>query len=55
MNFAVEMSSPVPSRFQWVDHERGRDGTRLEAAWYGEGRRIKQRGLEVATEMAKVG
>lgn len=38
---------------QWVDHERGRDGTRLEAAWYGEGRRIKQRGLEVATEMAK--
>ncbi len=38
---------------EWVDYERGRDGTRLEAAWYGEGRRIKQRGLEVATELAK--
>ncbi len=38
---------------QWVDHERGRDVTRLEAAWYGEGRRIKQKGLEVAIELAK--
>ncbi len=38
---------------EWVDHERGRDVTRLEAAWYGEGRRIKQKGLEVATELAK--
>ncbi len=38
---------------EWVDHERGRDGSRLQAAWYGEGRRIKQRGLEVATELAK--
>ncbi|MDH4203324.1 MAG: DUF932 domain-containing protein [Phycisphaerae bacterium] len=38
---------------EWVDHQRGRDGTRLEAAWYGEGRRLKQRALEVATKMAK--
>lgn len=38
---------------EWVDHQRGRDGTRLEAAWYGEGRRIKQRALAVATELAK--
>ena len=38
---------------EWVDHERGRDGTRLHAAWYGEGRRIKQRALVVATELAR--
>ena len=38
---------------EWVDHERGRDGTRLAAAWYGEGRRIKQRALEVATALAR--
>ena len=38
---------------EWVDHERGRDGTRLAAAWYGEGRRIKQRALSVATELAQ--
>ena len=38
---------------EWVDHERGRDGTRLHAAWYGEGRRIKQRALTVATELAR--
>lgn len=38
---------------EWVDHERGREGTRLEAAWYGEGRRIKQRALQAATKLAK--
>ena len=38
---------------EWVDHERGRDGTRLAAAWYGEGRRIKNRALTLATEMAQ--
>ena len=38
---------------EWIDHHRGRDGTRLAAAWYGEGRRIKQRALEVATALAK--
>ncbi len=38
---------------EWVDHERGREGTRLLAAWYGEGRRVKQRALAVATEMAR--
>ena len=38
---------------EWVDHHRGRDGTRLAAAWYGEGRRIKQRALDVATALAK--
>ena len=38
---------------EWTDHHRGRDGTRLQAAWYGEGRRIKQRALSVATEMAR--
>ena len=38
---------------QWVDHERGRDGTRLQSAWYGEGNRLKRRALSVATEMAK--
>jgi phage/plasmid-like protein (TIGR03299 family) len=38
---------------EFVDHERGRDNTRLHAAWYGEGRRIKQRALSVATELAK--
>ena len=38
---------------EWVDHHRGRDGTRLAAAWYGEGRRIKSRALVLATEMAK--
>ncbi|MBW8003057.1 MAG: DUF932 domain-containing protein [Planctomycetes bacterium] len=38
---------------EWVDHERGRDGTRLHSAFYGEGRRIKQRALTVATEMAR--
>jgi len=38
---------------EWVDHQRGREGTRLHAAWYGEGRRIKQRALAVATELAQ--
>ncbi len=38
---------------EWVDHERGRDGTRLLAAWYGEGRRVKQRALTLATELAR--
>ena len=38
---------------EWVDHHRGREGTRLAAAWYGEGRRIKQRALKIATELAK--
>ena len=38
---------------EWVDHHRGRDGTRLHTAWYGEGRRIKQRALSVATEMSR--
>lgn len=38
---------------QWVDHHRGRDGTRLQAAWYGEGRRIKSRALAMATEFAR--
>lgn len=37
---------------EWVDHQRGREGTRLEAAWYGEGKRIKQRALEIATGLA---
>lgn len=38
---------------EWVDHERGREGTRLEAAWYGEGKRVKQRALDEAIEFAK--
>ena len=38
---------------EWVDHHRGRDGTRLHTAWYGEGNRIKRRALNVATELAK--
>ena len=38
---------------EWVDHPRGRDGTRLAAAWYGEGNRIKRRALSIATELAK--
>jgi len=38
---------------EWVDHQRGRDGTRLAAAWYGEGRRIKQRALGLATDLAR--
>jgi len=38
---------------EWVDHQRGREGTRLAAAWYGEGRHLKQRALAVATELAK--
>ena len=38
---------------EWTDHQRGREGTRLQSAWYGEGRRIKQRALLVATDMAR--
>lgn len=38
---------------EWVDYERGRDNTRLHAAWYGEGRRIKQRALEIATDLSQ--
>jgi len=38
---------------EFVDHQRGRDGTRLAAAWFGEGRRIKQRALAAATELAR--
>ena len=38
---------------EWVDHERGRDSTRIHAAWYGEGMRIKQRAMTVATELAR--
>ncbi len=38
---------------EWVDHQRGREATRLHAAWYGEGRRIKQRALSVAADLAK--
>ena len=38
---------------EFVDHQRGRDGTRLQMAWYGEGNRIKRRALSVATEMAR--
>jgi phage/plasmid-like protein (TIGR03299 family) len=38
---------------EFVDHQRGRDASRLHAAWYGEGKRIKQRALSVATELAR--
>ncbi len=38
---------------EWTAYHRGRDDTRLAAAWYGEGRRIKQRALALATEYAK--
>lgn len=38
---------------EWTDHHRGRDATRLAQAWYGEGRRVKLRGLKLATEFAR--
>lgn len=38
---------------EWVDHRRGTDAARLDAAWFGEGRRIKQRALQEAVLLAK--
>ena len=38
---------------QWVDHERGQDNSRLEAAWFGAGRDLKNRAVNVAMELAK--
>jgi phage/plasmid-like protein (TIGR03299 family) len=37
---------------QWVDHERGGNDTRLEAAWFGPGRDLKNRAVKVAMELA---
>jgi phage/plasmid-like protein (TIGR03299 family) len=37
---------------QHVDHARGQDATRLEAAWFGAGRDLKNRAVKVAMEMA---
>jgi phage/plasmid-like protein (TIGR03299 family) len=37
---------------QWVDHERGGNDTRLEAAWFGAGRDVKNRAVKVAMELA---
>lgn len=37
---------------EWVDHQRGRDFSRLDSAWFGEGRRIKARALESAMHLA---
>lgn len=37
----------------FVDHERGREASRLEQAWFGEGRRLKERALAAVVELAK--
>lgn len=37
---------------EWVDHQRGKNDTRLEAAWFGEGRDLKTRAVKVAMQMA---
>jgi hypothetical protein len=39
----------------FVDHKRGRtDDSRLTAAWFGDGERLKNDGLALAMQMAGV-
>lgn len=39
---------------EWVTHERGRNGdTRTQSAWFGDGRKILERALDVALEYSK--
>ena len=34
---------------EWIDYQRGRDSTRLEAAWFGTGEQLKQRAWDLLT------
>ena len=38
---------------EWVDHDRGRDATRLHASTFGEGKTLKGRAFDLAGQMAE--
>lgn len=37
---------------EFIDHVRGRDNTRLEQSWFGVGKQLRQKAMEVALEYA---